>query len=83
MSTCPRGALPAAWQGPQLSIQINQPKTKTRDSTFQADRGRLRYIQTRTCALSQRVSDGAVSPSTISLKQASTIAEIRTDHPSS
>ena len=44
---------------------------------FQADRGRLSYIQPRTCALPQRLSDDAVSPSTIRLKWASTIAEIR------
>jgi hypothetical protein len=34
-------------------------------------------IQPSTCVLPQRATDGAVSPSTISLKQASTIAEIR------
>ena len=44
---------------------------------FQADRGQLSYVQHRTCALPQRVADGAVSPSTIDLKQASTIVEIR------
>ena len=81
MNTCPLRVPPAAaWQG--LNLEINRPKTKPNhgphDSAFQADCGRLRYIQTRTCALPQRVTDGAVLPSTISLKQASTIAEIRT-----
>ena len=37
----------------------------------------MSYIQTSTCALPQRVTDDAESSSTISLKQASTIAEIR------
>jgi len=37
----------------------------------------LGYIQPRTCAPPRRVHDDAVSPSTISLKWASTIAEIR------
>jgi hypothetical protein len=49
-----------------------------RASAFQADRGRLGYIELLACALPTRVHHGAETPSTISLKQASTIAEIRT-----
>jgi hypothetical protein len=41
----------------------------------------LRYISNLTCAHPLRVHDGAETPSTISLKQASTIAEIRTVSP--
>jgi hypothetical protein len=37
----------------------------------------LRYIRIPACAHPLRVHDGAETPSTISLKQASTIAEIR------
>ena len=55
----------------------NHPRSGAYDSTFQPDRGRLSYIQPRTCALPQRISEGAVSSSTIRLKWPSTIAEIR------
>lgn len=43
---------------------------------------RHRYIQTSSCALPQRHRGDADSPSTISLKQASTIAEIRSSNSS-
>jgi transposase-like protein len=44
---------------------------------LQTDRGRLRYIEPSACAQPPRVHDGAETPSAISLKQASTIAEMR------
>ena len=53
------------------------PGTSLRVSAFQTDSGRLRYIEPFACAHPPRVHDGAETPSTISLKQASTIAEIR------
>jgi hypothetical protein len=46
-------------------------------AALQTDRGRLRYIEDLACAQPQPVHDGAETPSTISLKQASTIAEMR------
>ena len=46
-------------------------------AAVQTDRGRLRYIEPSACAQPPRVHDGAETPSAISLKQASTIAEMR------
>ena len=54
------------------------PNQSLRASAFQTDRGRLRYIEPIACAHPCAIQDGAETPSTISLKQASTIAEIRT-----
>ncbi len=45
---------------------------------FQADRGRLRYIQPIACAYPAPVHDRDETASTIRLKSASTIAEMRT-----
>jgi hypothetical protein len=70
------GGLAGAW--------IQKSTNPKSQPTFGSTAARFRLIvddsdniQPTTCALSQRVTDGAVSPSTISLKQASTIAEIR------
>jgi len=54
------------------------PGTSLRVSALQTDRGRLRYIEPLACAYPPRVHDGAETASAISLKQASTIAEMRT-----
>ncbi|MFM9428933.1 hypothetical protein RCH10_005411 [Variovorax sp. GrIS 2.14] len=55
------------------------PNQSLRASAFQTDRGRLRYIEPIACARPCAIQDGAETPSTISLKQASTIAEIRSE----
>ncbi|CAN7593997.1 helix-turn-helix transcriptional regulator [Variovorax paradoxus] len=51
--------------------------TSLRVSALQTDDGRLRYIEPFACAHPLRVHDGAETASAISLKQASTIAEMR------
>ena len=53
------------------------PGISLRVSAFQTDRGRLRYIEPLACAHPLRVHDDAETASAISLKQASTIAEMR------
>jgi hypothetical protein len=62
-----------------MKINSNQNRGHHRPTgrAFQADRGRLSYIQPRTCVPPQRVNGNTELPSTISLKQASTIAEMR------
>ena len=66
---------------PWISLRCTPRRTpdqSLRASAFQVDRGRLRYIDHFACAHPPRVHDDAQTPSTISLKQASTIAEMRT-----
>ena len=82
MGTCPVGAPPAAWQGPEIRRSVqppNQPRRALGGTAFQADRGRLGYIRPRCLRASPAgPRRRSFSPSTIRLKRASTIAEIRT-----
>jgi hypothetical protein len=78
-----RGVPPAAWQGPGKAnpepkdTALRAHRKQSTRAALQTDRGRLRYIDDFACAQTPRVLDGVETLSTISLKQASTIVEIR------